>query len=1002
MAIELIWKHQQKAYELMKETLKKVKRAAYIFPTGCGKTFPALKYVEENPDKTVLIVSPSIGINNQFKKYIKQYVENGEERLKNKNISIISYQKLSLLLKRARGAKPDIVILDELHRAGAETWEPAIDELLEQNPNVEVIGMTATPERTDERNMAYEKFGDNVVYEMSLTEALSGEKEGEVVLQTPRYVRVLSELKMVLDEYKKRIDVIRDPVKKEIIKRRFQKLETIVSNSPDVPDVMLQGMKKRNGKYIVFCKDKEDMKEKMENAQQIFGKVNSKINVDYVFSGDASSNDILRKTAKQNKKTLEDFESRENGDELHLLFCVDKLNEGVHIEGIDGEVLFDLTSSPILYKQRIGRVLSSDKSAGDSVIIDVANNWLNQIDIYKEIEAAIRKGGSKQNAVDYDLLRLTPEEIDLIEIMREIGEEFKYNSNKAYEEIIAWLETHNGIMPRSGIKYDNVRIKPSELTPEERAEVNLYQRWNNSAEFTALKQYEGTQLEDIPEEYREKIAKLREFGYGFTAYESFINWLETHDGQMPRTQFIRGNKRIGLTVEQMTKEEHDEKRVYDRWRVCKEAKILEEYAGRPIEEVPEEYRDKIEKLRSFGLGQKEKSTYEKIIEWLDAHDGRMPRQKFSRNGKIVRLSKKEMTPEECYERNLGAKWYDCKEKKILDQYAGRPIEDVPEEYRAQIAKLRSYGLGAEKEDVYLLMIDWLKTHDGRRPRTSIGDFKREELNEEQRNEIRLGDKWNNCKEKKILDQYIGRPIEEVPEEYRSKIAILRQYGFGIEKNDAYEEIIKWLEQHDGKLPRSMIQRNGTRIPIDKMTNEEHEEVKLYKRWASCKEKEVLDKYFGKALEEVPEEFREKIATLRSYGMGVKAKTIYEQIVEWLEKHDQKIPRQLFQRNGILVRLTIDEMTQEERDERILRQRWDKSSEKRILNEFAGRPIEEVPEDYREKIARLRQLGQLGKKRDDSIRSKMKNSVANNVGNNLSTRDELHDELEKTQDEAEQE
>ena len=62
------------------------------------------------------------------------------------------------------------------------------------------------------------------------------------------------------------------------------------------------------------------------------------------------------------------------------------LNEGVHIDGIDGVVLFDLTSSPILYKQRIGRALSSDKNAGEAVIIDVANNWLLQIDTYKETE----------------------------------------------------------------------------------------------------------------------------------------------------------------------------------------------------------------------------------------------------------------------------------------------------------------------------------------------------------------------------------------------------------------------------------------------------------------------------------------------------------------------------------------------------------------------------------------------------------------------------------------
>ena len=47
MAVELVWKHQQKAYELVKKTLKEKKRASFVFPTGCGKSFVVLKYMEE-------------------------------------------------------------------------------------------------------------------------------------------------------------------------------------------------------------------------------------------------------------------------------------------------------------------------------------------------------------------------------------------------------------------------------------------------------------------------------------------------------------------------------------------------------------------------------------------------------------------------------------------------------------------------------------------------------------------------------------------------------------------------------------------------------------------------------------------------------------------------------------------------------------------------------------------------------------------------------------------
>ena len=70
MPVNLIYRHQQRAYELMKKALEEKGRAAYVFPVGCGKSFPVLKYIEENPDKTVLYVSPNIEIINQIKKYI--------------------------------------------------------------------------------------------------------------------------------------------------------------------------------------------------------------------------------------------------------------------------------------------------------------------------------------------------------------------------------------------------------------------------------------------------------------------------------------------------------------------------------------------------------------------------------------------------------------------------------------------------------------------------------------------------------------------------------------------------------------------------------------------------------------------------------------------------------------------------------------------------------------------------------------------------------------------
>ena len=144
----------------------------------------------------------------------------------------------------------------------------------------------------------------------------------------------------------------------------------------------------------------------------------------------------------------------------------------------------------------------------------------------------------------------------------------------------------------------------------------------------------------------------------------------------------------------MTEEQKEEVNLYDRWIQSKEYKILRQYAGQSIENVPEEYREKIATLREHGIEprqqqKQEKATYEQVIEFLETH-GRIMRCLIGKNGKV--LTRKEMTEEQKEELNLYANWYNSKEYKILQEYAGQPIENVPEEYREKIAILRKYRI----------------------------------------------------------------------------------------------------------------------------------------------------------------------------------------------------------------------------------------------------------------------------------------------------------------------
>ena len=88
--------------------------------------------------------------------------------------------------------------------------------------------------------------------------------------------------------------------------------------------------------------------------------------------------------------------------------------------------------------------------------------------------------------------------------------------------------------------------------------------------------------------------------------------------------------------------------------------------GISIDELPEDYQDykeQIKLLRSYGLGLREKTAYEELIEWLETHDGRMPRGSFSRDKVYI----DDLTKQKRMERNLYQKWIKSAERKALDE-----------------------------------------------------------------------------------------------------------------------------------------------------------------------------------------------------------------------------------------------------------------------------------------------------------------------------------------------
>lgn len=141
-----------------------------------------------------------------------------------------------------------------------------------------------------------------------------------------------------------------------------------LDNRRDMADeldkVFAKHMPKSDGKYIVFCASFDHMNEMADKAKEWFAKVDSEPHIYKVYSNDPAAS-----------KAFSAFKA-DVSKHLKLLYSIDMLNEGIHVDGIEGVILLRPTVSPIIYKQQIGRALSAGKKS-NPVIFDIVLNIEN-------------------------------------------------------------------------------------------------------------------------------------------------------------------------------------------------------------------------------------------------------------------------------------------------------------------------------------------------------------------------------------------------------------------------------------------------------------------------------------------------------------------------------------------------------------------------------------------------------------------------------------------------
>ena len=878
--------YQQDAVNKADEIYKEKRYASIILPTGGGKTYVALtemlQYgktaeeiaIEENQielgkiayktnNKKMLYLAPSNEILEQTKDRIIENIHgkigtSGKSKDKIiadvfKNLQFATYQ--SLITKAGKETlekQYDFIIFDELHRTGAEKWEEALNKLLEnQLETTKVLGITATPRRdADDRNMA-----DEIAQKLGYTEEeIKAEKHiaTKIELKEAIQLGMVVNPKVVSCEYNlltdgsmenlaEQINEIEDENERKKKLEQYDRLRKNLEKAKGIPEILQENLKE-GGKYIVFIpvggneegKDSIDKVKEWEKQISEYLK-NSGIEPEYYSMLGAYSD-------KENERQLEGFESKKS-DKTKFMIVMNKLNEGVHVEGVNGILWFRPLdeNSKILYKQQIGRVITSvdpdnpPKDEDRPVVMDFANNT-ERVDIDKEIKSNNRKN-------DLELLTIVVNWVkshgdNLPQVTSTSNQERRYAAT-LYRIQQKYIEYRNGI--------DN-----EEITEEERNNIENIIAKGEEIELWDI------ELERITKEECDKILEVDSFVLKGNLHDLVELEKEVNDINYRKTAL----KNI-MEIEEWCKEQFDGKPEYSRRtprtdikgiKTAKEerelrlGKALNKFKQRTIWENYQEGKEKglsREKIKQeYGMREGEIALverYERVIEEYDYGDlniqadniikiekwckeqfegkpeysRRTPRSSIKG---IIAAKEGEEETEEQRELGLGRALNQFKQRTIWKNYQegkeqGLSREEIKQEYgmrEGEIALVERYERVIEEYDYGDLNIQadniikiekWCKEqfegkpeYSRRTPRSSIKGIiaakEGEEETEEQR-ELGLGRALNQFKQRTIWKNYQegkeqGLSREEIKQEYgmrEGEIALVERYERVIEEYD---------------------------------------------------------------------------------------------------------------------------------------------------------------------------------------------------------------------------
>lgn len=442
-------KHNQETYEKIKLAIVDgKKKIAVSHATGTGKSYLIVKLFEDfNSDKKLVLV-PSTYISNQIQALFEKYhIQNAE---------VILYQKLIKMVDEDITAMDySVIALDEYHHDTSKVWGEKVRKLIDTHPESIIFGTSATPIRADGVNTIDELFEGNCASGLSLSESIA-----KKIVPLPKYVGALYTLDDELERLRKKVENATNTKEEKLeFYKKINAMRSQIEKSYGMPIILNKHIKNREGKYIIFCKSKRHLREIKDTVIGWFKTAGFKnINAYEVYS------DYENKDAEY-KAFCED-----TSHSLHLLFCVNMLNEGLHLENISGVLLLRPTRSSIVWHQQIGRAIEANNT-NTPVIIDAVNNFSSAgqgMKLLGEVKEAIVK--EKENDLsfndsdfmDIDTFFVLENVIQIQKMFNEIDGKLEGSWDLYIKALVQYKEREGDcLVPQKHIEFlnDNIELK---------------------------------------------------------------------------------------------------------------------------------------------------------------------------------------------------------------------------------------------------------------------------------------------------------------------------------------------------------------------------------------------------------------------------------------------------------------------------------------------------------------------------------------------------------------